>query len=82
MSQQMNILDQVQQIFRKVFNMPQMIIEANTSSEHIREWDSMHHVLLITEMEQTFGIEFTIDDLLTIRTVGDFCALIEQKIVK
>jgi len=37
----------------------------------IKTWDSMTHMLLITRVEQIFGVEFTGDEIADFRSVGD-----------
>jgi acyl carrier protein len=41
-------------------------------------WDSLAHLMLINEVEATFEVTFTDDDIVEINTVGD----LEQKLRK
>jgi acyl carrier protein len=56
-------------IFRGIFPGAKLI-EESTSSADIREWDSLHHVLLISEVEKAFKIRFEINDMLQMKTFG------------
>lgn len=69
------LLEIFDQIFPGIKN-----IEDTTSSADIREWDSLRHVLLISEVEKTFKIRFEINDMLQMKTFGDICKNIEDKI--
>lgn len=46
----------------------------------IPEWDSMHHMMIITGLEKEFGIKFQREELIDIENVGDIIALVEEKV--
>ena len=46
----------------------------------IQEWDSMHHIMIITGMEKEFGIKFQREELIDLENVGDIIALVEDKV--
>jgi acyl carrier protein len=58
-------------ILSKVFGTSPQKINDGTSPEDVKSWDSFHGLLLITELEHSYSIKFTIDDILSIRNVGD-----------
>jgi len=45
----------------------------------IQEWDSMHHVMIITGIEKEFGIKFQREELIDLETVADIVTLVEGK---
>jgi acyl carrier protein len=65
-------------IFRGIFPEAKLI-EESTSSADIREWDSLHHVLLISEVEKAFKIRFEINDMLQMKTFGDILEKVKEK---
>jgi acyl carrier protein len=72
------IREKIKQIFRELF--PEAgKIEDHTSSADIRNWDSLRHVILISEVEKAFNIKFEIIDLLKMKTFGDICKMVEEK---
>ncbi len=77
MNQQM--FQQVQEIFRDVFDRPELVIQAETNSGHIEEWDSLAHMSLVTAIERQFKIKFGLGELQTLKNVGEMIALIEKK---
>ena len=46
----------------------------------IQEWDSMHHMMIITGLEKEFGIKFQREDLADIENVGDIVSLVEEMV--
>jgi len=63
----------VRDIMRNVFDETDLEINDNTAARNINNWDSLNHVILISEVEKEFGIHFDLNDMLEIRTAGDIC---------
>ena len=49
-----NITSKLQEVFRSVFEDTALEINPETSAKDIANWDSMNHILLITEIENQF----------------------------
>lgn len=67
------VKQEVQEIFRKVFDNEGLEIDDQTSAKDISKWDSLNHVILISEVEKKYSIRFDLSDLLSTRTVSDIC---------
>jgi len=50
------------------------------ASRDIKKWDSLNHVMLITEVEKEFGIKFDLMDMLEMRSIGDICKGVEKQV--
>lgn len=48
--------------------------------EAIDDWDSMQRLNLILALEEHFGVEFAIEEIEQIKTLADFCAVVQQKL--
>jgi acyl carrier protein len=75
----MNILSQVQAIFRDVFDEETLLINESTSAKDIEDWDSLTHIQLVTKIEKHFKIRFTVSEVTKLKQVGDLIKLIEYK---
>jgi acyl carrier protein len=75
----MNILEQVQEIFRDVFDEKTLVITETTSAKDIEDWDSLTHIQLVTKIEKHFKIRFTVSEVTKLKQVGDLIKLIESK---
>jgi acyl carrier protein len=67
------ILSKVQEVFRKTFDKPDLIIMDSMSPKDIKKWDSLNHVILISEVEKEFNIRFGLQDMLESRNVETIC---------
>ncbi len=47
---------QLLSVFRRVFENDSINIEDSTTADDIENWDSMTHLMLITEIEEDFSI--------------------------
>ncbi len=76
---QQQIQEQAQQVFREVFEKPNLVITHQTIAVEIPEWDSLAHINLIIALESSFGIQFTSDEVTSMSNVGDLFKLLEKK---
>ena len=60
----------VQEIFRDVFDINDLIINDLTNSDEIEDWDSLNHINLVSAVEKEFKIKFALGELMEIKDVG------------
>lgn len=68
-------------IFRDVFKNSSLELNENFTSNDIENWDSLNHMLMILEVEETFGIKFKLKDLNKMKKVGDIVSIIEYSLI-
>lgn len=73
------VKEQLQEIFRDIFDDKSIEIFDEMTAKDLEDWDSLMHMNLIVAMEEEFSIKFTMTEMLDVKKVGDFIALIEQK---
>lgn len=66
-------------IIAKVLEVPTDDIELDLGIGDLPEWDSIHHVAIIAEIESELGIKFDPDDLMEVEDVSDLIALAEEQ---
>ncbi len=76
------ILEEIQVIFREVFENPALVISETIAPSDIHEWDSLTHVLLLSKIEKKFGIKFSLDDMLSFENAGDICKAVKRKTIQ
>lgn len=74
------VLDQLTVIFRTVFNKESLLITNDLTANDVDNWDSLSHMLLITEIEEGFSIKFKLKELNKMRKVGDMIEIIMSKL--
>ena len=72
-----DIFEKLNGIFSDVFDEPITVTEATTSAD-IEDWDSLTHITLISEVEETFGVKFSMKDVLGMKNVGEMADIIEK----
>lgn len=66
-----NITQRVRQTIADTFSQPIDTIVDTAARGELANWDSIGHLNLIMELESRFGISFTTDDVLAMRTLTD-----------
>jgi len=51
----------------------------NFAAEDNPEWDSITHLILITEIEKHFKIEFSPVEVMNVKSLSDLYSIIEHK---
>lgn len=65
------IISKVQDVCKDVFEDEAIVITENTSAKDIEAWDSLTHLTLINELEETFNIAFTLDEVNKSKNLGE-----------
>ncbi|MCK5691778.1 MAG: acyl carrier protein [Bacteroidales bacterium] len=74
------VFEQLKGIFRKVFDNDALEISEELTANDVESWDSLTHMLLITEVESSFSVKFRLKDLNKMRNVGDLVDIIISKL--
>lgn len=83
MSQEIvTVREKFQGIFREVFDMPDLQMTDAMTAEDVADWDSLSHVQLVMAIETTFSVKFTTAEVMSLKNVGEFWALLNKKLVK
>ncbi len=54
----------------------------DTHAAEVPQWDSINHINIVVAVESTFEIKFRTAEIETLRNIGDFVELIEQKLAQ
>ncbi len=73
------IAEKVKTIIRNALQKQQVELLADTSSKDIEGWDSLRHLMIISEVEKEFGISIDFMEILEIKTVGDICKVVANQ---
>lgn len=78
--QKEEIVTRLTPVFRKVFANTSLELTDQLSALDVENWDSLSHMLLISEVENEFSIKFKLKDLNKMANVGDMIAIIGSKL--
>lgn len=76
----MDLRNELQEIFRKIFDDDDLVISNETTADDIEDWDSLTHMQLITEIEKKYQIRFTTAEIKKAADVGEFMDVIRGKL--
>ena len=71
--------NELKKIVSEVLQIPVSQISPETSQVNTDSWTSVVNLLLITEIEERFNVEFDIDEFIKIKKLGDIEVLLAKK---
>lgn len=74
------ILADVQDIFRDIFDEDELVIKDEVNADDIDDWDSLAQIRLTVAIEKKFGIKFDFGELSSLHNVGEMLELIGMKV--
>ena len=75
----MEKLYEIQDIIRDVLGDETITINQQSTAADVGRWDSLANVQIILAIEDTFGVEFSLDEMTSFYCIGDIIRTIEQK---
>ena len=66
------ILKKITEIARDVFDNDEVELTEQTTAADVEEWDSLSHLSLVSDIEDEFGITFTLAEISGSKNVGEF----------
>ena len=73
------ILEKIESIVTASLNHHDFTMTEETKPEEITGWDSMANAMILTAIEQEFGIKFKFADMLAWKTVGELAEIVRLK---
>ena len=67
-------------IFRALFDMPDLELTDQLTAHDVPGWDSFNHVNLMVSIEQEFSVRFTTEEVAALQNVGDLKRALAAKI--
>ncbi|WP_430108794.1 acyl carrier protein [Paenibacillus sp. B1-33] len=68
-----------EEILSAVTGVPEAQLNDDSGRDNVMEWDSLAHINLITALEETYEVSFTIEEIQQMKTIGDVKAMLKQK---
>jgi len=75
----MDIKKDLQEIFRDVFDDDDLELTAETTANDIEDWDSFAQIQLVVAIEKYFNIHFQVDEVGSLKNVGEMIQLIDKR---
>jgi acyl carrier protein len=79
-----DVREQVQDVFREVFDDPALILDETMSAADVDGWDSLAHINLIVAIERRLGVRFATVEISRLKddgaNVGSLMELVAHKL--
>lgn len=70
------------EILSKVLGVDAQSITDATSPTNVESWDSFNGLFLVSELEKQFKVKFTIEEVTSVKNVGDIKAVLQRHGIK
>lgn len=74
------IFEKLTAVFQDVFDDDDISINENTTAADIEDWDSLSHIMLLSAVEDEFGIKFDMKAVQGLKNVGEMIDMIEAQL--
>lgn len=74
------IVEKLTQVFQEVFSDSALVINEEMTSNDVEKWDSLTHMLMISNVEECFGVKFKLKELNKLKRVGDIIDTLSEKL--
>jgi len=78
--ERIEILNRIQKILENVLKHNRFEMRDDLAATDVEGWDSLSHVMIITEIEKAFAIRFKLKELNKLKNMGSLIELIESKL--
>jgi len=58
-------------VLARVLEIPEAEITDDTGPDNVASWDSFNGLLLVSELEEAFDVEFTMEEVTSVKSVRD-----------
>jgi acyl carrier protein len=69
----------LEQLIAELLQIPVTNITAELEMKDLDVWDSLKHMELIAELERQFDLQFSFDEIVAMRSVGDIKRVLSNK---
>ena len=74
------VYERLNNVFRDIFDDDSIVVKPETTSNDIEDWDSLEHINLIVAIEQEFGMKFNMNEVTSMKNVGEMVDIILSRV--
>jgi len=71
-----DVRNDLNDIFREAFMDSSIFLYDETTAKDIEDWDSLMQITLVTAIEKKYDVQFSLDDVMKLKNVGDMINLV------
>ncbi|MBO4815846.1 MAG: acyl carrier protein [Clostridia bacterium] len=76
------IYKELDEVFQDVFDDDTIHVNEETTAKDIEDWDSLEHINLVVAIETKFGIKFNMNEVTSMKNVGEMVDVILERASK
>ena len=69
----------LEQLLAELLQIPVTTVTDDLAMKDLDVWDSLKHMELIASLEQQFALQFTFEEIVSMRSVGDIKRVLSNK---
>ena len=73
------VLKKINYILKDIFDDDTLVITFETTANDVPNWDSLNHINIISSIENEFGVDFSMEEVVNFKKVGDIVDKILEK---
>jgi acyl carrier protein len=75
-----DVTGRVRTIVASVLRVPIDTLDLAASPDTIASWDSLNHMQLVLALEEHFGLQFAVEEMEAMQSVGGIIAILSERI--
>lgn len=75
------IIEKLTSVFQEVFSDNSLMLDDEMTANDVEKWDSLTHMLMISTVEEQFGVRFKLKELNKLKKVGDIIDVLTEKTI-
>ena len=72
-------IQKLTEVFRTVFEDDDLVLTPELSAKDVENWDSFNHINLVIDIESTFEVNFTTEEIGSMNNIGDLVTVLQAK---
>jgi len=78
----MAVVDDLGEIFKETFAHDSARFSAETVPDDVKKWDSIGHMTMVAALEEKFGLQFEVDEIMEMIDVKKILEILASKGIK
>lgn len=75
-----SVMERIDKVFKIVFPGKDLTVDEGMTPDEVEGWDSLQHINLLSLLEDEFGIQFDVEQIVSMETVGDIARAVRDLI--
>ncbi len=72
--------ERVYEVLSSILRVPLGELDATSSPDTIANWDSLRHLQVVLALEETFGIQFSVEEIEAMQSPAVISAIVETRV--